>query len=375
MTVLFGSRPGHVYLDHNATTPLKPAVRAAMVQAMDLVGNPSSVHAFGRSARRAVDEARAAVAALVGVKPAQVLFTGSGTEANNLALRGFPQRAVMVSAIEHDSALAATPDARRLPVGRDGLIDLAALERALAGETGPALVSLMIANNETGVIQPVADAARLAHARGALLHSDAVQAAGRLPLRFADLGVDLLTLSAHKLGGPAGVGALILAEGLEPDALIRGGGQERRKRAGTENLLGIVGFGAAARLAEEERPAAAALATLRDRLEREALAAVPQARAMGATAARVPNTSCLLLPGVPGETQVMGLDLAGVAVSAGSACSSGKVKASHVLAAMGEEAGAASCAIRVSLGWTSDDEAVDRFLAAWVALARRSRAA
>lgn len=371
MSVPSNSRSASVYLDHNATTPLKPAVRAAMVQAMDLVGNPSSVHAYGRSARRAMDEARAAVAALVGVKPAQVLFTGSGTEANNLALRGFPGRRAVVCAIEHDSVLAAVPDARRLPVGRDGVADLAALERLLTAG-GPALVSLMAANNETGVIQPVAAAARLAHAHGALIHSDAVQAAGRLPLSFAAMGVDLLTLSAHKLGGPAGVGALILAEGLEPDALIRGGGQERRKRAGTENLLGIVGFGAAARLAEAERPAAADLAALRDRLEREALAAVPQARVMGGGAERVPNTSCLVLPGVAGETQVMGLDLAGVAVSAGSACSSGKVKPSHVLAAMGEEAATASSAIRVSLGWTSDDEAVDRFLAAWIVMARRS---
>ncbi|MCG5239570.1 cysteine desulfurase family protein [Azospirillum doebereinerae] len=371
------SRDGRVYLDHNATTPLKPAVKAAMVQAMDLVGNPSSVHAFGRTARRAVDEARAAVAALAGVKPAQVLFTGSGTEANNLALRGFSGRTVLVSAIEHDSALAAAPltesqDTQRLPVQPDGTADLAALERILADTAGPALLSLMLANNETGVIQPVADAAALAHARGALLHCDAVQAAGRLAFSFGALGADLMTLSAHKLGGPAGVGALVLAEGLEPDALIRGGGQERRKRAGTENLLGIVGFGAAARLALEEIAAAADLAALRDRLEREALAAVPQARVMGASAARVANTSCLVLPGVPGETQVMGLDLAGVAVSAGSACSSGKVKPSHVLAAMGEDATAASSAIRVSLGWTSDDEAVDRFLAAWITVARRS---
>lgn len=363
-----------IYLDHNATTPLKPAVRAAMVQAMDLVGNPSSVHAFGRTARRAVEEARAAVAALVGVKPAQVLFTGSGTEANNMALRGFPGRAVLTSAIEHESVLAADPAAERLPVTPDGMIDQAALATALKRTTSP-LLSLMVANNETGVIQPVAEAARLAHARGALVHADAVQAAGRLPLSFAELGVDLLTLSAHKLGGPAGVGALILAEGLEPESLIRGGGQEKRKRAGTENLLGIVGFGAAARLAHDELPNAAALASLRDRLEREALAGAPQARIMGAGAARVPNTSCLVLPGLPGETQVMALDLAGVAVSAGSACSSGKVKPSHVLAAMGADANTAASAIRVSLGWTSDDEAVDRFLTAWFTLARRSAAA
>ena len=238
-----------VYLDHNATSPLKPEVKAAMGQAMDLVGNPSSVHAFGRNARRAVEEARTAVAALVGVKPAQVLFTGSGTEANNFALRGFAGRRVVTSAIEHESVLAARPDAERFGVTRDGVADLEDLERRLAHGNEPALVSLMLVNNETGVVQPVAEASGIAHAHGALIHCDAVQAAGRLPLSLSGLGADLMTLSAHKLGGPTGIGALILAEGLEPDALIRGGGQERRKRAGTENLLGIVGFGAAARLA------------------------------------------------------------------------------------------------------------------------------
>ena len=360
-----------VYLDHNASAPLKPAVKAAMVQAMDLVGNPSSVHGFGRSVRRAVEEARAHVAALAGVKPAQVLFTGSGTEANNLALRGFPGRRVITSAIEHDSVLAAMPDALRVPVDRNGVADLEALGRLLAEGEGPALVSLMLANNETGVIQPVAEAAALAHTHGALFHCDAVQAAGRLPLNLAALGADLLTLSAHKIGGPAGVGALVIAEGLEPEALIRGGGQEKRRRAGTENVVGLVGFGAAARLALEELPGAASLALLRDELETRALAAVPGARAMGAGSARVGNTSCLVLPGVPGETQVMALDLAGVAVSAGSACSSGKVKPSHVLAAMGEDADTASSAIRVSLGWDSDADAVERFVAAWTAMARR----
>ncbi|MBP2299467.1 cysteine desulfurase family protein [Azospirillum picis] len=373
MTSLPGAPPRRTgaYLDHNATTPLKPEVKAAMTQAMDLVGNPSSVHAFGRSARRAVEEARAAVAALAGVRPGQVLFTGSGTEANNFALRGFAGRRVLTSAIEHESVLAARPDAGRFGVTGDGRADLGQLDRGLA-DGDAALVSLMLVNNETGVVQPVPEAARLAHARGALLHCDAVQAAGRLPLSMPDLGADLMTLSAHKLGGPAGVGALVLGEGLEPEALIRGGGQERRKRAGTENLLGIVGFGAAARLALEGLPAVADLAALRDRMEAEALAAFPQARVMGAGAARVANTSCLLLPGLPGETQVMTLDLSGVAVSAGSACSSGKVKPSHVLAAMGENDRSAACAIRVSLGWTSDDETVDRFLTAWATMARRA---
>ena len=360
-----------VYLDHNASAPLKPAVKAAMVQAMDLAGNPSSVHGFGRAVRRAVEEARAQVAALAGARPVQTVFTGSGTEANNLALRGFPGRRVITSAIEHDSVLEAVPGAARIPVDRNGVADLAALDRLLAEGDGPALVSLMLANNETGVIQPVAEAARIAHDHGALLHCDAVQAAGRLALDLGALGADLLTLSAHKIGGPAGVGALILADGLELDALVRGGGQEKRRRAGTENVVGIAGFGAAARLAREELPHAGRLTALRDELEARALAAVPGARAMGSEAPRVGNTSNLLLPGVAGETQVMALDLAGVAVSAGSACSSGKVKPSHVLAAMGEGAGEAACAIRVSLGWDSDAEAVERFAAAYAAMAAR----
>ncbi|WP_448205787.1 cysteine desulfurase family protein [Azospirillum sp. sgz302134] len=364
-----------VYLDHNASAPMKPAVKAAMVQALDLVGNPSSVHGFGRAVRRAVEDARAQVAALAGVRPAQVFFTAGGTEANNLALRGFPGRRTVVSAIEHDSVLATVPGAPRFPVDRNGVADLAALERLLAaGEgpaTGPAIISLMLANNETGVIQPVAEAAAIAHAHGALLHVDAVQAAGKLPLSLAALGADLLTLSAHKIGGPSGAGALVLAEALEPEALIRGGGQEKRRRAGTENVVGLVGFGAAARLALDDLPNAERLTALRDDLEARALAAVPQARVMGAGAARVGNTTSLALPGVPGETQVMALDLAGVAVSAGSACSSGKVKPSHVLAAMGEDAETAASAIRVSLGWDSDAGAVDRFVAAYAAMAAR----
>lgn len=368
-----------VYLDHNASAPLKPAVKAAMVQALDLVGNPSSVHGFGRAVRRAVEDARARVAALAGVRPAQVFFTGSGTEANNLALRGFPGRRAVVSAIEHESVLAAVPaalaDAPRIPVDGDGVADLSALDRILGEGEGPALVSLMLVNNETGVIQPVAAAAAIAHAHGALLHCDAIQAAGRLPLDLAALGADLLTLSAHKIGGPAGAGALVIAEGLEPEALIRGGGQEKRRRAGTENVVGLVGFGAAARLALEELPEAGRLTRLRDALEARVRDAVPEALVMGGAVGRVGNTSCLLLPGVPGETQVMALDLAGVAVSAGSACSSGTVKPSHVLAAMGQPTDAAASAIRVSLGWDSDAAAVDRFVAAYAALAQRRRRA
>lgn len=359
-----------VYLDYNASAPLKPGVKAAVAAVLDLAGNPSSVHGHGRAVRRVVEDARAQVATLAGVAAARVVFTAGGTEANNLALRGFPGRRRLVSAVEHDSVLATAPGALRIPVDPQGVADLAALERLLEG-AGPALVSLMLVNNETGVVQPVAEAARIAHAHGALLHCDAVQAAGRMPIAMAELGADLLTLSAHKIGGPAGAGALLLAEGVEPEPLLCGGGQERRRRAGTENLLGIAGFGAAAALAAEDLAGTRGIASLRDLLEARALAAVPAARVMGAGAPRVGTVSCLALPGVGGETQVMALDLAGVAVSAGSACSSGKVKASHVLRAMGLDDSVAGSAVRISLGWGSVAEDVERFLAAWTAMARR----
>jgi cysteine desulfurase len=363
-----------VYLDYNATTPVRPAVAAAMAEALAAVGNPSSVHGFGRAARARLETAREQVAALVGSRPAQVVFTSGGTEANNLALTGTGRARVLVSAIEHDSVLKATA-AEPVPVERSGVVDLAALERMLVAKAEPALMSIMAANNETGVIQPVADAAHIAHEHNALFHCDAVQAAGKMTIDFAALGVDLMTLSAHKLGGPAGVGALIVADHVHLAARQRGGGQERGRRAGTENLPGIVGFGLAAEIAAAELGAAAKVAELRDDLERRAVSAVPDAILFGRDAARLSNTSCLALPGVSSELQVMALDLAGVAVSAGSACSSGKVQPSHVLRAMGADAATAGSAIRVSLGWRSSAEDVDRFLEAWCALAARSRAA
>jgi cysteine desulfurase len=362
-----------VYLDYNATTPVRPGVAAAMAEALAAVGNPSSVHGFGRAARARLETAREQVAALVGARPAQVVFTSGGTEANNLALTAAGRERVLVSAIEHDSVLKATA-AEPIPVARSGVVDLAALERMLAAKVEPALVSIMAANNETGVIQPVTEAARLAHEHGALCHCDAVQAAGKIITDFARLGADLLTLSAHKLGGPAGVGALIVADHVHLAPRQRGGGQERGRRAGTENLPGIIGFGVAAEIAAAELDAAAKLAQLRDDLERRALAAVPGAIVFGREAARLSNTSCLALPGLTSELQVMALDLGGVAVSAGSACSSGKVQPSHVLRAMGADAATAGSAIRMSLGWRSTADDIDRFLEAWCALAARNRA-
>lgn len=362
------------YLDWNATAPVHPEVAAAMTAALARCGNASSVHRFGREARRALEAARAEVATLVGAAPAQIVFTSGGSEANQLALRGVPDRRVLVSAIEHDSVRAAVPDAAIFFVTQWGIADLDALERALAAAARPALVSLMLANNETGVIQPVADAARLAHAHGALVHCDAVQAAGKLPLDMAALGVDLLTISAHKLGGPQGVGALVLAGGVALAAQLTGGGQERGRRAGTENLPGIVGFGAACTIARRRIGDDADIAALRDDAERRLTALAPDAPVYGAGAARLPNTLCLGMPGVAAATQVMALDLAGVMVSAGAACSSGKVRRSHVLDAMGVPAAAAESAIRISLGWSSSAADIDQLVEAWGALYTRTRA-
>lgn len=361
------------YLDYNATTPMPDRVVDAMVRAARLPGNPSSVHGYGRRARALMEDARAAVAALAGAAPAQITFTSGATEANILALRGCRRERTLVSAIEHESALGAVAESCPIPVQPDGRVDLAALEPLLAVTESPAVVSIMFANNETGVIQPVAEAARIAHAAGALAHCDAAQAPGRMPLDFAALGVDTLSLSAHKMGGPKGVGALIARPGLTLQAVQRGGGQERGLRGGTENLPGIAGFGAAAEWALECLAGADAVAALRDATERRLLAAVPAARIFGAEAPRLPNTSCIGLADVGAETQVMALDLAGVAVSAGSACSSGKVKASHVLTAMGAGSAWAGNSIRVSIGNATEAAELDRFLDVWTGLARRAR--
>jgi cysteine desulfurase len=359
------------YLDWNATAPLRPEAAAAMADALAHAGNPSSVHRAGREAKRMLEQARAQVATLVGVAPSHVTFTSGGTEANHLALLGFPERRLVVSAIEHDSVRAAAPDAAILPATRDGIADLAALERMLAADERPALVSLMLANNETGVLQPVAEAARIAHAHGASLHCDAIQAIGKISFKFSELNCDLMTISAHKIGGPMGVGALIASPDLPLRPLQTGGGQERGRRAGTENLAGIVGFGAAASLAssgEYER-----IAVLRDAAERRLLALAPDTHIFGMEAARLPNTICVAMPGVPAATQVMALDLDGVMVSAGAACSSGKVKRSHVLTAMGVPPMLAECAIRISLGWSTSEADIDRLVEAWGALYTRLR--
>lgn len=366
------------YLDHNATAPLRPEARAAMIDALDAVGNPSSVHGEGRRVRAIVEDARERVADLVGVTPAQVVFTSGATEANCWVLRA-GWGAILVPGIEHESVLAparsSAADVVEIAADGEGRVELSAIEAALANVSGrerPILLTLQAANNETGVIQPVAEAAAMAREHGARTHTDAVQAAGRIPLDFAGLGVDTLSLSAHKLGGPKGVGALVLKDGLDIAPLVVGGGQERRRRAGTENVPGIAGFGAAAAAAKRDLADMRRIAALRDRLEREALAAAPGALVIGSGAERLPNTTCLALPGMAAETLVIRFDLAGIAVSAGAACSSGKVGASAVLAAMGLPADVARSAIRVSLGWTTTERDVDAFLGAWSTIAGRS---
>jgi cysteine desulfurase len=358
-----------IYCDYNATAPVRPVAAVAVAAALDGLGNPSSVHAPGRAAWAVVEQARLAVASLAGTVTGGVVFTSGATEANNLALRGFPDRRQIVSVIEHDSILAAVPDAVCVPVLADGRIDLDALSTALAGDARPALVSLMAANNETGVIQPIGEAVAIARRYGALVHCDAVQAAGRLVLAFDALDLDLMSLSAHKLGGPAGAGALVVREGLSLVPQIVGGGQEKRQRAGTENVPGIAGFGAVAAEAADDVDGMGRLAGLRDRFE---AAVSAYAVVHGGRAPRLANTSCLSMPGVAAETQVMAFDLERIAVGVGSACSSGKVTTSHVLAAMEVAPSLADEAIRVSFGWASRAEDVDRLVDAWMTLHRRA---
>jgi cysteine desulfurase len=363
-----------VYLDYNATAPVRPEARAAIEAALDAVGNPSSVHAFGRAARKIVEDAREAVAAMAGAEPSEVVFTSGASEANAQALLRCGRQRVLVSAVEHPSVRDAVPGAARVPVDGEGLVDLDALDAMLAIDATPAVVAVMLANNETGVVQPVAKAAAIARRHGALLLCDAVQGPGKIEVDFRSLGADMMCFSAHKLGGPQGTGALIVSEAIEIEALIRGGGQERMRRGGTENTPGIAGFGAAAEIALGRRDHIR-IKALRDRLEHEARARVPEARIFGAGAPRICNTTCIALPGRQASTQVMALDLEGIAVSAGAACSSGKVKSSHVLEAMGVGPDWSDHAIRVSLGWATSEAEVDRFLAAWTAMAQQTVAA
>lgn len=368
--------PSRVYLDWNATTPLRPEARAAMVAAFDLIGNPSSVHAEGRQARRLVEDARATLAAAVGALPRNVVFTSAGTEANALALSpglrgpsGGPVERLLVSAVEHASVLAGgrfpADKVGHIKVTRAGVVDLDHL-RALLKDGPPALVSIMAANNETGALQPVAEAARIVHEAGGLLHVDAIQALGKIPFNINAVGADLATFSAHKIGGPKGIGALVVAEGLAGlEPVLRGGGQELNRRAGTENVAGIAGFGAAVKVALQAFPEdAKRMASLRDRLE-NGIRAIAGATIFSDDTERLPNTILFTAPGLKAETAVIGFDLEGIAVSSGSACSSGKVQPSHVLSAMGFDPAVAQGAVRLSLGWSTEPDDINRALEAW----------
>lgn len=366
-----------IYLDHNATTPMRPGV----VEAMEPywwknAGNPASVHGAGRMALKGMDRARQQVADLVSVHPSQVVFVSGGTEANNLALFGQTgkhnfQGHVIISAIEHPSVMAPAMELKRrgmsvtiMEVDRNGRVDPMNLLGCLRDDTR--LVSVMHANNETGVIQPIQDIANGCRAAGVPVHVDAVQTAGKLPLNFAELGVDMLSLSAHKLGGPKGVGALILNKSISLHPLVFGGGQERNRRSGTENLSGIVGFGAACmRVSRELMSEQKRLLSLRGELERGLKDTLPECVILGeGSRYRLPNTTGLLLPNMDGETLVMHLDLAGFAVSSGSACSSGRTEPSPVIRAMQVDPALAGSFIRISLGWTSTGEEVEKLLQA-----------
>ncbi len=375
-----------VYFDWNATAPLRQEARAAMLAAIDVVGNPSSVHAQGRAARRLIEYAREQVAGLVGVPPQDVIFTSGGTEANMLALtpgieagqRKAPRDHLLVSAIEHPSVRAGgrfLPESfvEEIPVSAYGQVQLDNLEQRLA-ELSKAghrpLISIMLANNETGVVQPVAQAAEMIHAAGGLLHVDAIQGPGRISCDFSALKADLLTISAHKLGGPKGVGALIKRSDLHIEPQLKGGGQERSQRAGTENVPGITGFGSAAAAAMAAFAVESThMAAMRDRLEAEIKRIHPKAVIFGSEVPRLPNTTLFAAPGMKAETAVIAFDLEGVAVSSGSACSSGKVAPSHVLAAMGVPPKLARGAVRVSLGYSTTESEVSAFLRAWGKLA------
>jgi cysteine desulfurase len=372
-----------IYLDWNATTPLRPEARAAMAAAFDCVGNPSSVHAEGRAARYLVEKAREQVAGLLGAEPRNVIFTSGGTEANALALSPALGLAsdnarsdrLLISAIEHPSVRAGgrfrSEQIEEFSVSSSGVIDLGALQERLEALRAAAvrpLVALMHANNETGVVQPIAAAGEMVHAAGGLLHVDAVQSAGKIACRIDPLGADLVAVSAHKLGGPKGVGALVKrTEAVHiADPLFKGGGQERGSRGGTENVIGIAGFGAAAEAAGCTLSSAAQrTAELRDRLETMLKAASPEAVVFGAEAERLPNTTMFAVPGIKAETALIALDLEGVAVSSGSACSSGRVAGSPVLAAMNVPAALAVGAVRVSLGPASTDRDIEVFINAW----------
>ena len=365
----------YVYLDHNATTTTRPEAIQATMSVLGSVGNPSSVHKPGREARKVMEQARIAVAKLVNGSPEDVVFTSGGTEANNLTLMGCGRTRRLVSAVEHSSVL--NGGGEIIKVDENGVVDLDRLDEQLLIDDTPALVSVMLANNETGVIEPIEDIVNIAHCHGALVHCDAIQAVGKIPVDVISLGVDLMSVSAHKIGGAAGSGAVIVpglgsGTGCGLKGPLFGGGQEHGYRVGTENLAGIAGFGAAADAALSGLNDFAKLAKLRDAIDKAIKIIEPETVIFCKDVKRLPNTTCLTMPGIDSDTQVMAFDLAGIGVSAGSACSSGKATASDVLKAMNVSNENARSVIRVSLGWNSKESDVEVFVEAWRELSSRT---
>ena len=343
-----------VYLDHNATSPLRPEVKAAILAAMEVGGNASSVHREGRAARKLMDDAREKIGFALRCLPQMITFTSGGTEANAMAIRGLAAERILISAVEHTSVLDAARATGKIveiiPVDDQGRVDPAVLDKMIVGPN--VLVSVMLANNETGVVQPISDIISVSKAKGALVHVDAVQAFGKYSVNFGLLGCDMLTVAAHKVGGPKGIGALVLRDGLVVEPLFVGGGQELRRRAGTENIPAIAGFGAVAELPLVETFG------LTDRLQE----GLTDCIVFSNLRERLSNTTCFAVPAMSAETLLMNLDLEGFAVSSGSACSSGKVGRSHVLDAMGVDPAISSGAIRVSMGWNTTADDVARFI-------------
>ena len=359
-----------VYLDYNATTPIRPEVIELTSEVMAEHGNASSVHSYGRTARKRVETARKQIADLVGISAKQVIFTSGATESNNTILCGYKERPLLVSAIEHPSVYFCGREITEIPVTSDGVVQLNALENLLKEHPNP-VVSVMMVNNETGVIQPIKEIAHMVKSYDGIMHTDAVQAAGRINVDFNDLGVDFMSLCAHKLGGPQGVGALICRQGLNPPKFIYGGGQERRMRAGTENVAGIAGFGLAIEIAQKEMGKFQALATLREKMEQAIKASSNRVAIYGDNVPRVSNTVSCSVEGVDSAVFLMNLDLEGIAISSGAACSSGAVKPSRVLLAMGVPEEIAKTGLRISMGWNTQSTEIDKFIESWTKLIRR----
>ena len=353
-----------IYFDYNATAPLRDEARTAMLDVLGPPANASSVHAYGQAARHQIETARRQLADLCGAMPEEVIFTSGGTEANAMALmREAPL--IITSSIEHVAVLDNAPDGLRVAVDGDGVVDLDALENAAANAPSGSIIAVMMANNETGVIQPIKEVVKIAHRHGHLVHCDAVQALGKMPIHFAELGVDMMALSGHKIGAATGTGALILRQGLASFPRMNGGGQEKNRRPGTENLSGIVSFGAAASAIEKAVLSHKELRQCHDEFEAHILAEAPDAKVLGQGAKRLPNTTAIAMPNQRAETQMMNFDLAGFAVSAGAACSSGKVASSHVLTAMGHD-DLAPYTIRISSGWNTEKEDFERLAETWL---------